>query len=171
VAMHANAQAADSRTHWMERGAVLVFGGLLALNIAGQVVEARRLSETRGVGLYSDAINRLGADLAAMNPKPFVHFPDWGLSLPTAFLTRGTIGMDSNVDIPEVRRMLCKGQDVAIAVITGDRAARIADWQQELRWGAPLIVEYRQGDGKIVFDLATFKGQRDAPDCVSSPHG
>ena len=34
-----------------------------------------RLHELRGVGLFSDAINRLGADLDARARKPFVYFP------------------------------------------------------------------------------------------------
>jgi hypothetical protein len=149
-----------------QRTLALVFVALATLNIVGQVREGRLLATTRGIGLYSDAINRLGADLAAMEHKPFVYFPDWGLSLPVAFLTRGTVGMDFPENFPEARRMLCEGRDVAFAVIDEDRAARVEAWQRELRWSAPLTSAYRQADGKIVFEIATFKGQRDAPACV-----
>jgi len=166
VAMRAHAAALNPTGRWATDGPVLVFAGIIALNLVGQRDEARRLEDTRGVGLYSDAVNRLGADLAAMNPTPFVYFPDWGLSMPAAFLTRGTIGMAYVENFPEGRRMLCSGRDVAFAVITGDRASRIAGWQRALHWGAPSISEYRQGDGKVVFELATFKGQRDAPACA-----
>jgi hypothetical protein len=74
--------------------------------------------------------------------------------------------MDSIVNVARARRMLCDGRDVAIAVITGDRAARIESWRNELRWIAPQVTPYAQADGKIVFELATFKGQRDAPACA-----
>jgi hypothetical protein len=171
MAMCANTGDSNSRSRLMERVAALAFAGLVALNVSGQCGEARRLAATRGVGLYSDAINRLGADLAVMNPKPFVYFPDWGLYMPVAFLTGGTVGMDSAEDFPVARRMLCDGRDVALAVIDGDRAARIDVWRRELRWSAPSISEYRQGDGKTVFELATFKGRRDAPDCATLSRG
>ena len=60
---------------------------------ARDCAEAERLRETHGIALYSDAINRLGADLNALEVKPFVYFPDWGLSMPIAFLTGGTVAM------------------------------------------------------------------------------
>jgi len=158
----------SSRRRWVAGSVALAFAALAALNVAGQVVEGRRLAETRGVGPFSDAINRLAADLHAMEPKPFVYFPDWGLSMPVAFLTRGTVGMDSAANIKTARRMLCDGRNVAFAVITGDRTARIEGWRGELRWSAPSVVAYAQADGKIVFELAMFKGQRDAPDCADT---
>ena len=34
----------------------------------------------RAQELYSDAINRLAADLNGRERKPFVYFPDWGLN-------------------------------------------------------------------------------------------
>ena len=144
----------------------LAFAVLATLGLWGQVIEGRRLAETRGVGLYSDAINRLADDLNAGDRKPFVVFPDWGLSMPIAFLTRGTVGMDSVIDLPALRGKLCEGRDVAFAVVTGDRTARIAGWQADLGWTAPVITRYAQADGKEVFELATFAGRRDAPACA-----
>ena len=141
---------------------------LVGLNVGGQVMVGQQLAATRGVGLYSDAINRLAADLNALERKPFVYFPDWGLAMPVAFLTRGTVGMDSIEDYAAARRMLCSGRDVAVAVIDADRRARIAAWQQRLQWAAPTIVEYRQGNGTVVFELATFRGQNSAAACSAS---
>jgi hypothetical protein len=155
------------RNRWAEGVVALGFAALIAVNITGQLRESERLAQTRGVGLYSDAINRLGADLSAINPKPFVYFPDWGLWMPVAFLTRGTVGMDTAANLPAVRRMLCDGRDVAFAVINGDRADRIETWRRELRWSEPANFAYRQGDGRIVFELATFKWQRGAPACAA----
>jgi hypothetical protein len=168
VAMFANVANLPARRRWAQGGAALVFAVLATLNISGQVTEARRLAETRGVGLFSDAINHLAEDLSAMDAKPFVYFPDWGLAMPVAFLTRGTVGLDGVVDIPAARRMLCNGRDVAFAVISGDRAARIEAWRNELRWGPPHVFPYAQADGIVLFELATFKGQRDAPACTDT---
>jgi hypothetical protein len=166
IAMFEKATAAPPQRTLARTGAALAFAALAALNITGQVVEARRLAETRGTGYFSDAINRLAADLNAQQAKPFLYIPDWGLTMPVAFLTRGTVGMDSVVNVAVARRMLCEGRNVAFAAITGDRAARIERWQDELRWSAPSVTTYSQADGKIVFELAMFAGQRDAPACA-----
>ena len=166
TALFETAAAAPPQRAWARIGAALAFAALAALNVAGQVVEARRLAETRGTGYFSDAINRLAADLNAQQPKPFVYIPDWGLTMPVAFLTRGTVGINSVVDVAAARRMLCDGRNVAFAAITGDRTARIERWRDELRWDAPLVAAYAQADGKVVFELATFTGGRDAPACA-----
>ena len=145
---------------------VVPFAALIGLNVGGQIKEARRLAETRGVGLYSDAINRLAADLDANTRKPFVYFPDWGLLMPVAFLTGGRVGMDSLEDYAAARRRLCAGRDVAVAIITGDRTARIAAWQASLAWDAPAIAPYQQADGTTVFVVATFRGNRQGTGCA-----
>ncbi len=143
----------------------LPFAVLVALNVGGQVREAQRLEAARGVGLYSDAINRLAADLLASDRRPFVYFPDWGLSMPVAFLTGGRVGMDSLPNYAAGRKMLCEGRDVAVALVTGDRGARAGEWQRGFAWDAPALTSYRQGDGNVVFTLATFRGSRDGPGC------
>lgn len=140
---------------------------LVGLNVAGQVVEGRRLAETRGVGYFSDAINRLATDLDAATVKPFLVTPDWGLQMPVALMTGGRIGIDSIGNLPAAKAKLCAGRDVAVAFVTGDRDARIAQWQQELRWDAPAVRPYAQADGKVLFALATFTGRKDAPSCAS----
>ncbi len=146
----------------------LPLAALVALNVGGQVKEARRLAETGGAGLYSDAINRLAADLDAAPRRPFVYFPDWGLSMPVAFLTGGRVGMDSLENFAAGRQMLCAGRDVAVAVVTGDRAARIEKWQRGFGWDAPAsVVPYAQRDGKELFALATFRGRPDGPGCTA----
>jgi hypothetical protein len=123
---------------WRRIGvAVLVFAAA-ALNLVGQVAEARTLRRTGGVGLMSDAINHLADDLDAMPQKPFVFFPDWGLSLPIAFLTGGRVGMDASADFARARRLLCTGRDVDVALID-DRDARREAWTRALGWDAPQV--------------------------------
>ncbi|MFO1323242.1 MAG: hypothetical protein U1F15_04175 [Burkholderiales bacterium] len=144
---------------------VLPFAVLAALNAGGQVKEARKLAETRGVGLYSDAINRLAADVDAAPKRPFVYFPDWGLLMPVAILTGGRVGVDSLENYAAARARLCSGGDVAVALITGNRDERFAAWQRSLAWDAPERKPYAQADGTVVFELGTFRGRRDGPGC------
>lgn len=163
----ASSAVATPAPAWRRASVVFVvpFAVLVALNVGGQVKEGLRLHETRGVGLYSDAINQLADELDEGERKPFVYFPDWGLSMPVAFLTGGRVGMDSIEDFAAARRRLCEGGDVAVAVIHGDRLARIETWRQAMRWDAPMLRNYRQGNGEIAFSVATFGGRRDAPAC------
>ena len=141
---------------------------LAALNVAGQLAEGERLAATRGVGLMSDAINRLAADLNAGARKPRLVLPDWGLALPVAFLTRGSVAITDRADPPRARAALCAGSDVAIALVNGDRAKRTDEFTRDLRWHAPEIVRYRQADGAVVFDLVTYRGATDGPGCTSA---
>ena len=141
---------------------------LVALNVQGHRQEVARLVATRGAGLYSDAVNRLATDLLAQTRRPFVFFPDWGLALPFAFLTRASVPSTSD-GTPELgRRLLCEGRDVAIALIDGDRALRRDEWQARLAWEAPVVRPYRQADGVTVFELVTFTGRVDSPSCATA---
>ena len=141
---------------------------LAALNVNAQVFEGRALVATRGVGLMSDAINRFAADINAQPHKRWFVFPDWGLALPIAFLTRGSVGITSGDDTAQARSRLCAGTDVAVALIDGDRAARRDDWTRRLGWDAPDVVRYAQADGKVVFDVLGYRGRADGPGCASN---
>ncbi len=139
---------------------------LVGTNIAGQVQEGETLARTRGVGLYSDAINRFARDLDTDSRKPFMFFPDWGLSMPVAFLTRGRVGMDTVDNYESARHRLCHGQNVGVALVGPDRDARFAHWQEELRWVPPARTPYAQGDGKVVFELGVFVADPQAASCT-----
>jgi len=139
---------------------------LVALNVDAQVSEGRTLAATRGVGLMSDAINRFAADINADPRKRWYVFPDWGLALPIAFLTRGSVGITSGDDVAQARSRLCIGHDVAVALVEGDRTARRNDWTGRLGWDAPDVVHYTQGDGKVVFDVLGYHGRADGPGCA-----
>jgi hypothetical protein len=62
---------------------------------------------------------------------------------------------------------LCEGKDVSVALITGDRAARFRQWQDKLGWTAPQIRGYRQRDGKLLFELATFSADDSRGRCTA----
>jgi len=159
--------SASPRTRLVARtSALAAFPLLVAANVQGHREEMAKLVATRGVGLFSDAVNRLPADLMARSPRPFMFFPDWGLALPFAYLTRASVPSTSD-GTPEMgRRLLCAGRDVSIALIDGDRAARREEWRTALAWEAPVVEPYRQADGRVVFELVTFKGRAGAPSCT-----
>lgn len=133
----------------------LVFA-LVCVNLGGEVLESRTLARTHGVGLYSDAINRFAGDVAR-DPTTVVFMPDWGLMMPVAFLTAARVELTDNENLDLARTRLCQGRDVAVAIITGDRAARIYRWQRELAGLVPEIEDYRQADGNTVFQVARFR--------------
>lgn len=138
---------------------------LATVNVAGDARELDALRRTGGVAYYSDAINHLGADLLAGDHHRLLVFPDWGLFMPTVFLTHATMEMAAHDDYALARRRLCEGKDVVVCLITGDRGARFRDWQQRLGWGTPDVVAYRQRDGRVAFEVATFAGKDAAVRC------
>jgi hypothetical protein len=81
------------------------------------------------------------------------------------FLTGGRVATDTMLDVAGARRTLCAGRDVAVALVTGDRAARAAEWRGKLAWDAPTLAPYAQADGKVIFEVARFTGRRDGPGC------
>jgi len=145
--------------------ALAVWAAATALNAAGQVSEARVLRATGGVDTMSDAIDRYAADLDAMSPKPFVFFPDWGLALPVAFLTRGTVAMDSVENFAAARQELCNGRDVHVALMH-DREARATAWAQALE-AVPEVRSWRQRDGAVVFDDVAFRASAAHAACAN----
>ena len=161
------AAPADAMRRPARAAAIAALALLAAYAIQGHREEIAKLTATRGVGLFSDAVNRLPADLMARSPRPFVFFPDWGLAPQFAFLTRASVPSTSDA-APELgRRLLCQGRDVAIALITGDRDARREEWRAALAWDAPVVEPYRQADGAVVFELVTFEGRVDGPSCAA----
>lgn len=166
LGIHAAASASPRTRLAAYPSALAAFALLVAVNVQGRREEMATLVATRGVGLFSDAVNRLPADLMARSPRPFVFFPDWGLALPFAYLTRASVPSTSD-GTPEMgRRLLCAGRDVSIALIDGDRAARREEWRAALAWDAPVVEPYRQADGRVVFELVTFKGRAGAASCT-----
>ena len=148
-----------SSGRWRPQAAIPVVFGVGAMIVANALATNRELAtleRTGGVGLFSDAINRLAADLDRASPKPHVYFPDWGLVFPVLLITRGTLSTATDVDAREARRTLCSGTDVAIAVIGNERSGRIARWAGEFDWKPARIETYRERSGTPLIDLVTF---------------
>jgi hypothetical protein len=170
AAAFAAVNSAPSPHPWryvLRGGIAAAMVALIATNIVGQQKEFALLERTGGTGLFSDAINTLAADLSRPVVKPLAYFPDWGLLFPVIILTGGNVPSSELVEPTQARKALCRGQDVAIAVIGADWSARIATWQQQFAWDEPRITIYRQRDGIPVFRVATFAGAKDAPPCSS----
>jgi hypothetical protein len=140
---------------------------LLSINIAGELRESDQLRATHGVGLYSDAINHLADDLLKSGQKDLVFVPDWGLFMPVAFLTGGHVALVTDAIYELARSALCQNRTVAVALINGDREARYAEWRNELGVAPDAISDYRQFDGKVVFQLATFRRKSTTPACAA----
>jgi hypothetical protein len=134
----------------------VVLAALLVINVAGELHESDRLRATHGVGLYSDAINHFGEDLRRTQ-NALVFLPDWGLFMPVAFLTGGHVDLVTTSDYAAARRALCAGRSIEVALIEGDRANRFRSWQDALDATPISVRDYRQLDGKVVFQVATFE--------------
>jgi len=145
--------------------AVLVV--LTAINIVGNTREIEELRRTGGVGNFSDAINQLGADLFAADHNRLLVLPDWGLYMPTAFLTQASMEIVAHENYELAQRRLCEGKDVVVALVTGDRSERFRQWQTRLHWTAPQVKAYRQRDGEVVFEIAIFSGNDAGGRCPS----
>ncbi|MEO8536209.1 MAG: hypothetical protein ABI533_01690 [Betaproteobacteria bacterium] len=138
---------------------VLATAGLLtlaAINVAGSQREFETLERTGGVGLYSDAVNRLARDIDALPRRPLAVFPDWGLALPVTLITGGRVASSAVVIPGEARRWLCSGRDVVIAIVGADDAGRFAAWSRAFDWAPPRVVTYAQRDGVAVAQLGVF---------------
>jgi hypothetical protein len=164
AARYRDAPAPELRTPW-GASAWLVVSALIAINVAGDRQMTAKLSETHGVGLYSDAINHFAEDLLQSKRDHFLILPDWGLYMPIVFLTGANIQISTDENMNAARHSLCHKRNVSVALITGDREARFRDWQKRLLWDAPIIEDYRQYDGKVVFQVGTFVANPFAASC------
>jgi hypothetical protein len=163
----AAAQQVSASSRAIASGAALLcFGALAAINVAAALREFATLDRTGGVGLYSDAVNRLATDVGALPTRPLVYFPDWGLSLPVILISGGTVPASAVVDAAEARRRLCSGRDVAIAIVGAEGSARFASWARDFGWSLPRVTTYAQRDGAVVAQLGLFSAaERDGKAC------
>jgi hypothetical protein len=110
-----------------------------------------------GVGLFSDAVTRFGNEAATQHADAYHVLPDWGLMMPTIFLSGGTVEIARDNDFGHARAALCSGRAVRVAVIIGNRQARIGEWTRALGAGEPQIEDFRQRNGPVVFQVANYK--------------
>src|SRR6185369_17032528 len=91
VALAAGLAAVPSDARERHAAAAIVAVGILcalaAINRGATQRAFGTLARTGGVGLYSDAVNRLAADVAALSPSMLVYFPDWGFVFKVTVIT------------------------------------------------------------------------------------
>lgn len=135
-------------------------------SVSAQLFLRAKLNETGGVGLFSEAINRYAEELKMTHTSDYVVMPDWGIYFPVAFLTAGKVEIFYEARADFERRALCSGRNIQVVLITGDRALRYREWTQALGWSAPALRSFRQRNGPVVFEVATFIGDRSHAACA-----
>jgi hypothetical protein len=118
---------------------------------------------------HAEPLDRLAVDLDAAPRKPRVYFPDWGLELPVIMLTGGRVPAEAEFRAEEARASLCSGRGFAVAAMGSASAARFARWAAELGAPLPRVTPYRERDGTVVFELATYAAPPEG--CRVTPAG
>lgn len=136
---------------------VVAMLALCYYNLNAQLWSRSQLRQTGGVGLYTDAINRLTADINA-NHRSAIHFmPDWGLWMPAVFLTGGKVDIVADENDRHARWLLCNGRAARWVLINGDIVARTAAITARLNWTVPKTEVWTQRDGRRAFDVVTYQ--------------
>ncbi len=139
--------------------AVLALGLASWINAANSQIIISELTLTGGVGLYSDTLTRFGEEARADRGKAEYVLPDWGVFFPFVMLTRGEVAVTTSFAADPIRRTLCSGTQVVVAVLPGGADERIAHWTAEMQWTAPSIARYSERSGKSVLVAARWEGR------------
>jgi len=91
-----------------------------------------------------------------------VFFPDWGVFMQFAMLTRGTIPYSIGFAPSLARTILCRGQDAEVVAVAGQPMKRLDDWIAEVGWGNPEILPYGQRDGTPVLYVVRWHASNQA---------
>jgi hypothetical protein len=133
---------------------------MVGVNLIGLQATDNELVQTHGRGLFSDSINHFASDAAAQESQQtdalVYYLPDWGLFLPFHYLTGGKIRHWTDLDFDAMHGSLCRGQSIAVALVTGDIATRFEDITAKLAWRPPVLLPYRDHEGNEVFAVGRF---------------
>jgi hypothetical protein len=125
---------------------------LLVGNAVDQQSVLFDLTQTGGVGLASDAIERFAEDSLQTPVPTHAFFPDWGVFMPFEMITRGQIPLTTGFTPLEAQRTLCAGRDVLLGLMDNSIAVgqpgsdRLPAWIKAVGWGQPDLATYRQRD-------------------------
>jgi hypothetical protein len=136
--------------------AAIVTVPFLIANAADRQAVFLHLEATRGVDLMSDAINRYAEDSLRNDPAAKRFFPDWGIFMSFAMITRGTVPYTVNFLPGEARAALCAGQDAELAAMARQPAQRLQDWIAAVGWPHYEKSQYLQGDGRPMLDIVRW---------------
>lgn len=132
-------------------------------SISAQSGFSHRVRETGGVGYYSDAINQY-ASHAASTSDIVRYFPEWGLTMPFIFLTKGDV--ETRLFEPtaeKIAQTVCNGRSVEVAYIPADFAdkfaARVYGGPARL---SPKILTFQSRDRRAMVGAALYSPPSDA---------
>jgi hypothetical protein len=131
-------------------------GPLLFVNAVDRQMLLQRLRATGGVGAYSDAIDRFAEDAVRARSPVHVFMPDWGVFMPFAMITRGSIPYSTDFSPSAAHAALCEGADAMVVLVADQPADRLGLWTRALGWGEPSLAEYAQRDGTPVLNVARW---------------
>ena len=146
----------------------VLFIPLLIANAADRQAVFLRLEATHGVGLFSDRIDTYAEDSLHDWPEAHRFFPDWGLALPFALLTGGSIPFSDGFSPAAARALLCAGQDAELATVAiAPPPGRLASWIAAVGWGHYETVRYDQESGKPLLDIVRWRAVDRPPGACS----
>jgi hypothetical protein len=111
------------------------------------------LDATGGIKLASDAIDRYAEDSLHDAPGAYRFFPDWGVFMSFAMITRGSVPYAADFSPAAARTVLCGGQDAELVMVAGQPEARLQDWLTAVGWSKYDRSRYDQRDGTPVLDI------------------
>jgi hypothetical protein len=94
-------------------GFVLI-SGLIVGNLQQQQVFFERLTATGGIGLFSNALNRMSEDALAMSPELVHVFPEWGFGMPFALLTGNRRTYEVDMSAANLQRLADAGATLRV---------------------------------------------------------
>jgi hypothetical protein len=133
----------------------------LVTNASDRQAVFLQLETTGGVGLSSDAIDRFVHDALQEKDATRFFFPDWGVFMQFAMLTRGTIPYTTSFSTEAAHAVLCAGQDAEVVTVAGQSDDRLKRWSTAMGWPYETSI-FRQRDGTPVL-LATLWKAKERP--------
>lgn len=147
---------------------VVVLAPLLIANASDRQAVFLQLEKTGGVGLSSDAIDHFAEDTLREKDATHVFFPDWGVFMQFAMLTRGTIPYSTDFSLEEAKGVLCGGHDAEVVLVAGKADDRLKRWDTALGWPAATSI-YAQRDGTPVLLTARWRAAERPPGMCPAP--
>jgi hypothetical protein len=138
----------------------LVVAPFLIANASDRQAVFLQLETTHGVGLSSDAIDRFAEDTLREAPGAHIFFPDWGIFMQFAMLTRGTVTYSTGFTPSEARSALCSGQDVEVVAVAAAESRpeqQVRTWISTVAWGRSETTHYDQPDGTPVLYIVHWR--------------
>jgi len=145
-----------SRLNAARAALVVVSMALIAVtSVHAQEDFHRGLQSTGGVRLYSKSIDEFARAVDRTAPDATLYTPDWGFSMPLAFLSEAT-PVRPIVDAAEIRQEVCAGKPQFVVFAGSGNEAKVRIVADLARRPIDELVTWSQRDGVPVFQVARF---------------